>query len=173
MTGKGKKLNSLERRYQRASCDFPSEFTWGTVTHRGAAKVISLGGCYLATEVIVPCFEEVELTFAMDPQAPPLRCHGKVVWLSEQGIKVRTGRRERGFALEFKRIYPEDRARVDEYVKRQTRLFRAIEHEFKKARPDKDLIKDVFGLACPGESTHLGHIHKRCREETRYFRLRV
>jgi Tfp pilus assembly protein PilZ len=173
LTKQGKKHYSLERRYQRASCAFPAEFTWGTVTHRAETKVVSLGGCYLATEVIVPCGEEVELVLTMDPEAPLLHCHGRVVWLSERGIKVRNGKRERGFAVEFKRIYPEDRARVDEYVKRQTRLFRAIEHEFNKAHPDKGLVKDLFSLACPGESSNIGHVRKRCREEARYFRLRV
>jgi Tfp pilus assembly protein PilZ len=168
-----KKYYALERRYQRASCEFAAEFTWGTVSHQAAAKVISMGGCYLATEVIVPCGEEVELVLTLDLAAPLLHCRGRVVWLSQRGIKVRNGRRERGFAVEFKRIYPEDRARVDEYVKRQTRLFRAIEHEFKKAHPDKGLVKDLFSLACPGESPHLGHVRKRCREEGRYFRLRV
>jgi hypothetical protein len=169
---KPKKREPLERRYQRASSQFPAEFAWGTVVHSARVSVVSLGGCFLSSEVIVPPDEEVELNFTIAGVAP-VRCHGKVVWISERGIKVRDQLKQRGFALEFKQIYPEDRAKIDDYIKRQTRLFRHVEHELAKTHPDKDLVKELFARACPGESTNLNHVRKMCREEVRYFRLRI
>lgn len=162
----------LERRYQRASCNFPAEFVWGTVSHRAVAKIISIGGCYLASEVLVPNGEELELLLRIDLNSDPIRCLSRVAWVSENGIVTRGGRRYRGFALEFERIYPEERARIDEFVKKRTRVFRTIEHEMDKAHPDKGLIKELFATVCPGESTHMNHIRKACREELRHFRLR-
>ena len=94
-----------------------------------------------------------------------------MAWITERGIRLR-GKRCRGFALEFKRIYPEQRARVDEFVKRKNRAFKSIDHELKKVRPDKDLIKELFKSIYPSESTHLNHIKAVCRDELRYFRLR-
>ena len=173
MKKKSKTGETLERRFQRASSDFPAEYTWGTVTHRAKVSVVSLGGCFLSSEVIVPRGEEMDLSFTLGPDLPAVRCRGKVVWIAERGIKIRDRNRQRGFALEFKRIYPEDRAKVDDYIKRQYRLFRALAHELTKARPDKALINDLFQKACPGESSHLAHIRKLCGEEVRYFRLRI
>jgi len=167
-----REYSSVERRYQRASCAFPAEFTWGSITHHGEILVISLGGCFLGAEAIVPPEEELDVAFRPDPEADPARCRARVVWTAARGVKIRCNRRARGFALEFLRIYPEDRARIDEYVKRQTRLFRSIEHELKKRAPDTALIKELFQRACPGESTHLSHVRKVCREEIRHFRLR-
>lgn len=167
---KGKR--SAERRYQRASCDFPAEFTWGTITHQAEVRVISIGGCFLSTPVLVPVEEELDSEFRLSPNDAPIHCRGKVVWLSKRGIRTRGDRMARGFALEFMRIYPEDRARIDEYVRVQNRLFKAIEHELEKKHPDKAMVKELFAKARPEESTHLNHIKKVCRQELRYFRLR-
>lgn len=171
MSRKKKPPHALERRYQRAACEFPAEFSWGTVTHRALVKTIGMGGCFLATEAIIPEGEELDMAIKTDPASEPLQCRGKVAWITERGIRLR-GKRCRGFALEFKRIYPEQRARIDEFVKRKNRAFKSIDHELNKARPDKELIKELFKSIYPSESTHLNHIRAVCRDELRYFRLR-
>mgnify|MGYP000026492172 CR=1 FL=1 len=162
---------AVERRHQRASCDAPAEFSWGTITHPATVMVVSMGGCFLRTGVFVPLGEELELTFCLESGPDPIRCRAKVVWLAGRGIRIR-GQTCRGFALEFMRIFPEDRSRIDEYVRRQTRVFRHLERELAKAHPDRELIKDLYSKVRPGDSLHLGHIRKICAEEIRYFRLR-
>jgi len=163
--------SSSERRYQRASCAFSAEFTWGTVTHPAQVMIIGLGGCFLATPAVVPAGEEVDVAITVEPEERPLHCRGKVAWLAERGLPI-WGTRYPGFALEFLRIFPEDRGRIDEYVRKQTRIFRAIEHELKKRKPDLKLVKDLFRQVRPEESAHLSHIRRVCREELKHFRLR-
>ena len=169
---KGAQKTSLERRYQRASCDFPADFVWGTINHNARIKVLSIGGCFLAGDVIVPPQEEVELSFNMGPGSKRVKCRGKVVWISEKGVPVSGDEKYKGFAVEFKRMYPEDRAIIDDYVKKQNRIFKTINHELNKSKPDKALIKELFARVYPEDSTHLNHIKKVVREELRYFRLR-
>jgi len=160
-----------ERRYQRATCSLPAEFGWGTITHPAALKILGLGGAFLATSVMVPVDEEVQLSFEFESGSEPVHCRARVAWLAERGIQVRGRERERGFAVEFLRILPEDRGRIDDYIRKRLRLFKAIEHELNKSRPDKALVKDLFLRLWPGESTHLNHIKKACRDERRQFRL--
>jgi hypothetical protein len=167
-----KKKSAFERRYQRVTCDFPAEFSWGTISHSGRARVLGIGGCFLETQVMVPVGEEIELRFQLDPALPLLTGRGKVAWISERGVPIAGPGLHRGFALEFQRIFPEDRAVIDEFVRRKTRVFRAVCHEFGKHKPDTGLIKELFASVCPDESTHLSHIKRVCREELRYFRLR-
>ena len=161
----------LERRHQRASCDAPAEFSWGTIPHSASVVVVGMSGCFLKTSVIVPVGQELDLTFCLETGPNPIRCRARVVWHDGRGIKVR-GQTCHGFALEFKRIFPEDRGRIDEYVRRQVRVFRAIARELAKADPDRELAKDLFGRVRPGDSLHLGHIRRSCADELRYFRLR-
>lgn len=160
-----------ERRYQRATCDFPAEFTWGTISHQARVVVISIGGTFLDSEVKIPLEQELTLTFTINPAEPPISCQGKVVWLADKGILVWGKTLHRGFAVEFMKMFPEDRARIDEYVRERIRIFRAIDHELCKQRPDKVLVKELFQQVRPGESTHLGHIKKACCEEKRHYRL--
>ena len=162
----------LERRYQRATCDFPAEFSWGTITHPARVKVISIGGCFLETAVMVPPHAEMDVQLWMDAGSRPLHCLAKVVWVAERGIKIKGPKLHPGFALEFQKMYPEDRALLDEYVRRQLRIFRAIGHELEKAHLDRALIKDLFQRVCPHDSTNLAHVRKVCAEELRFFRLR-
>lgn len=162
-----------ERRYQRASASFPAEFVWGTITQPAVALMIGLGGCFLETEVIVPPGEELDLHLRLEPSGGKIKCRGKVAWIAyRKGYPTRAGKKSRGFALEFMRIFPEDRARIEEYVVKRNRLFRAMDHELKKQKPDQRLIKELFSAACPGESTHLAHVRKVCRYEVQHFRLR-
>jgi len=167
-----KKKLTGERKYQRASCDFPGEMLWGTITHPARVEVISIGGCFLYTEALVPEGEEVDLIFTVEDDDMPIKCTGAVVWVTKEGIKVRENEKLPGFALEFKKIYPEYRARIDEYVKKQNRIFKTIDHELSKSKPDKSLVKELFSKARPNDSTHLNHIKKVCRQELRHFRLR-
>ena len=167
-----KKKAALERRYQRVTCDFPAEFSWGTISHPGRVRVLGIGGCFLETQVMVPAGEEIELRFQLDPALPPVTGQGKIAWISERGISITGAGLHRGFALEFQRIFPEDRAAIDEFVRKKTRVFRAVCHELGKHKPDPGLIKELFASICPDESTHLSHIKRVCREELRYFRLR-
>lgn len=168
MTSKG---TASERRHQRASCDCPAEFSWGTITHPATVVIVGMGGCYLRTSAVVPNGEIIDLTFCLEGAPEPIRCQSKVVWLSERGVRVR-GQASRGFALEFQRIFPEDRARIDEYVKRTNRVFRAIEREFEKNTPDRELIKDLYAKVRPGDSLNMRHIRHVTDEELKYFRLR-
>lgn len=161
----------MERKHQRASCDCPAEFTWGTINHPATVVIVGMGGCFVHAEVMVPKGEELELRFCMEPSPEPIRCRAKVVWIAARGIRVR-GQTCRGFAVEFLRIYPEDRSRVDEYVKRQTRVFRAIGRELEKPAPDIELVKDLFSRVRPGDSLHMNHIRGVSMDELRYFRLR-
>jgi len=69
---------ALERRHQRAACEFPAEFSWGTVTHRALVKTIGMGGCFLATEAIIPEGEELDL--AIRQTRPPSRCNAGARW---------------------------------------------------------------------------------------------
>lgn len=172
MGSAGKISTCDERRFQRASCEYPARFTWGTITNQARVMIISIGGCFISTETLVPAGEEIDLEFKFGDDAKTVDCHCRVAWVAKKGIKTRQGGRQHGFALNFLRIFPEDRALIDEYVKKQNRLFKCIEHELKKKRPDKEQIKDWFGQSRPGESTHLNHIKKVCREELLYFRLR-
>ena len=130
-----------------------------------------MGGCFLCTGVIIPIGQQLDLTFCLESGPVPIRCRAKVVWHDGRGIKVR-GETCRGFALEFMRIYPEDRSRIDEYVRRQTRIFRAIDRELSKTYPDRELVNDLYSRVRPGDSLHLKHIRRICSEELRYFRLR-
>ncbi len=167
-----RKARSGERRFQRASCCFPGTFNWGTVSHPATIMIIGLGGGFVSSEVQVPEGCDVSLSFEMDPEREPVRARGKVAWLTRKGIRIRDMPRRQGFAVEFTRIFPEHKARIDEYVKNQNRLFKAIDHEMKKKKPDKKLIKKLFSQARPGESTHLNHIKKVTKDELRHFRLR-
>ncbi|MFO8057529.1 MAG: PilZ domain-containing protein [bacterium] len=159
------------RRYQRTSCDIPAEFHWGTIYHSARIKVLSIGGCFLATDVKIPLEEKVHLSFRLKPEDAPVTCECKVVWITRRGIKVRGEKACQGFALEFEKIYPEDRSRIDELVRGNIRTIKAIEHELDKKNPDKKMIKELFQTLRPGESTHLSHIKKTCREEKRFYRL--
>jgi hypothetical protein len=161
----------VERKHQRASCDCPAEFTWGTINHPATVVIVGMGGCFVHAEVMVPKGEELELRFCMEPSPEPIRCRAQVVWIAARGIRVR-GQTCRGFAVEFLRIYPEDRSRVDEYVKRQTRVFRAIGRELEKPAPNTELVKDLFSRVRPGDSLHMNHIRGVSMDELRYFRLR-
>jgi hypothetical protein len=173
VSGQAKEHAGAERRYQRASCEFPAQMSWGTISHRCTVMVISIGGCYVASNVLVPRGEDVEASILMAEGERPVVCIGTVVWVSKRGMKVRWDQqRSSGFAMEFKRIYPEDRARIDDYVRKQNRLYKTIDHELKKAKPDRELVKELFKRVRPGESTHTNHIRKVCREELRHFRLR-
>lgn len=172
MAAAGKKSTCDERKFQRASCDCPARFDWGTISNQARIMIISIGGCFLSTETLVPEGEEVELEFKFGDDAKTIECHCRVAWVAKKGIKTRQVGRQHGFALEFLRIYPEDRGLIDEYVTKQNRLFKSIEHELKKKKPDKEQVKDWFASVRPGESTHLNHIKKVCREELLYFRLR-
>lgn len=166
------KIGSLsQRRYQRTSCDIPAEFHWGTIYHSAKIKVLGIGGCFLATDVKIPLEEKVHLSFYLDPEAPPIKCTCNVRWMTRKGIKIRGDKPHHGFALEFEKIYPEDRCRIDELVRKNNRIVKTIEHELKKKNPDKNMIKEIFMELRPGESTHLSHIKKACREEKRFYRL--
>ncbi len=160
-----------ERRYQRSSCDIPAEFHWGTIYHSAKIKILGIGGCFLATDVKIPLDEKVHLSFRLDPDSPPIHCVCNVVWMTRKGIKVRGNKSHQGFALEFERIFPEDRSRIDELVRKNNRIVKTIEHELEKKKPDKQMIKELFTKLRPGESTHLSHIRKACREEKRFYRL--
>jgi len=161
-----------ERRYQRARCDFPAEFSWGTITNSARVLIISLGGAFLETEVFVPAGEEMEVSLSFDSESAPIVCRAAVVWVADPGVKVKGPKPRPGFAVEFMKIFPEHRALIDEYVRKQNRIFRAIHHELDKAKPDKALIKELFARVCPQDSTHLNHIKKVCKEEMKFFRLR-
>jgi Tfp pilus assembly protein PilZ len=167
-----KKRLPHERRYQRATCDFSANFQWHGRCHEARARVISIGGCFLETTVMPEVGAELDFTLQLDPDHEAIHSRAKVAWVAPAGIRIKGPHLHPGFALEFHRIFPEDRARVDDYVRRQTRLFRAIGHELDKAKPDLALVKDLFHQVCPRESTHLNHIRKVCREELRFFRLR-
>jgi len=169
---KRKKGPQAERRYQRASCDFPAEFAWGAVTHPARVMVIGIGGCFLFTHALAPPGEEVDLSFEMDSEEEKISCRGVVAWVADEGIDARGLKKLDGFAVEFLRIFPEDRERIDEYVRTQVRLFKAMDHELKKKEPDRALVKELFARARPFESTHLNHIRKTVKDEMRYFRLR-
>lgn len=161
-----------ERRYQRSSAAFPAQFTWGSLTQQGEVVMIGLGGCFMAAEVIVPVGEELEVVIFLEPMSP-IRGRARVAWITgRKGFRLGGQKSKRGFALEFLKIFPEDRARIEDYVKRQTRLFRAMDHELKKQKPDYHVVKQLFAAACPGESSHLNHIRKVCREEVKLYRLR-
>ena len=81
----------LERRHQRASCDAPAEFSWGTITHSASVVVVSMVGCFPKTGVIVPVGQELDLTFCLESGPNPIRCRARVVWHDGRGIKVRAG----------------------------------------------------------------------------------
>ena len=161
-----------ERRYQRASCLFPAEFTWGTVTHRGRIMSVGLGGCFIESKVLVPLHEELDLLFYMEGAINPIKCRSKVAMILKTGAKALGKKKPKGFGLEFLKIFPEDRQKLDEYVKQQIRIFKTIDHEINKVKRDTALIKELFSGVRPGESTHLNHIKKVTLENLKLFRLR-
>ncbi len=172
MSAKEKTPGQIERKYQRATSDFPAKFTWGAARNVGVAAVLSMGGCFIASDAIIPQGEELDVEIDMSPEFTPLHCRAAVVWTEKRGVKIRGGERSRGFAIEFLRIFPEDREKIEEYVRSQTRVFKAIDHELKKKRPDLAIVKELFAAERPGESTHLNHIRKVVSEELKYFKLR-
>ena len=163
---------SNERRYQRASCALPAEFDWGTISNQALVRVIGIGGAFISTNALVPLDERLDLNFRLAEKTRPIQCRCRVAWLTGRGIEIRGEKHIKGFAVEFTRIYPEDRQLIDEYVRDKIRVYKAISHELKKKRPDKALVKELFGQVRPGESTHLNHIKKACREEAKFYRLR-
>jgi len=166
------KRSMLERRYQRASCDFEAEFGWGTLNYAARIGMVGIGGCFVVSDALVPVDEEVDLALTIDPELAPLQTRAKVVWLSSGRPPFPGKIFGKGFAVEFERIFPEDRARIDEYVRKRIRVYKAIDHEMKKAKPDKELIKELFAGVRPDDSTHLNHIKKVCGNELKLFRLR-
>jgi hypothetical protein len=172
MTGRTKKRLPAERRYQRATCNFGAEFSWGTITHAAQVRIISMGGCFLETPVLVPSGSEIEAMIGISEGEPPIRSRAKVVWVADKRAPVIGRERVPGFALEFIQMFPEDRARLEDYVRRRNRIFHAILHELDKTKPDRPLVNDLFLRVCPNESTHLNHIRKVCFEELKHSRLR-
>ncbi len=172
MTGGKDKTEKHERRYQRASCLFPAEFTWGTVTHRGMILSIGLGGCFIGSKVLVPLHEKLDLVFYMEGDLNPIKCRSKVAMISKTGVHALGKIKRKGFGLEFLKIFPEDRQKLEEYVQHQIRIFKTIDHELGKIKRDTPLIKELFASVRPDESIHLNHIKKVTRENMKLFKLR-
>jgi PilZ domain len=172
LSGRKTKSGKKERRYQRASCMFPAEFTWGTVNHKGRILSVGLGGCFIESKVLVPLHEELNLVFYMEGTINPIKCRSKVAMVAKTGARALGRKIPKGFGLEFLKIFPEDRFKLEEYVKIQVRIFKTIDHELSKVKRDIPLIKELFLRVRPDESTHLNHIKKVTRENLKLFRLR-
>ncbi len=161
-----------ERRFQRSGCDLPAYYSVQGSWKPARIITISAGGAFLACKPEkIQKDKIIEVQFQINDKT--ISALGRVVWINPRKMKNRTGfPYPPGFAVEFERISAEERAEIDQFVKKNLRILRTIAYELTQPNPDREKIKELFLKLRPEDSLHLNHIKKVVKYELRHFRIR-
>jgi CheY-like chemotaxis protein len=69
------------RKYERITCSLPVSYSYGSIARDALLSHLSLGGCFLVTEEVIPVESTIEVSIHLPTSPHPHRIAGRVVWL--------------------------------------------------------------------------------------------
>jgi response regulator RpfG family c-di-GMP phosphodiesterase len=69
------------RKHQRVTCNLPVSYSYGSLAREALLSHLSLGGCFLVTEEVIPVESTIEVNLHLPTTHHLHRIAGRVVWL--------------------------------------------------------------------------------------------
>ncbi len=107
--------NLAGRRNERTEKNFEIHFKTKQDFYKAYTANLGSGGLFIRTENLLEIGSEVTLLFTLPGDSKPINAVGKTVWVSKQPDP------DKGVGVQFTVVSPEDRTRIDAFVRQNPR----------------------------------------------------